>query len=99
MIRDGVPIWSKKPELRPECSRLLAAEVVVINLHHEGECARGEATRDQILDLYRNWKLRYKLDLRSQVTRAGVYLANLQETGNPETQKALAQIKRKLRGR
>jgi predicted ATPase len=99
LIRDGVPIRSKGPELRPECSRLLAAEVVVINLHHQRECARAEATRTQILQLYSNWKLRYQLDFRSRVTRAGVYLANLQDAVNPETQKALAQIKRKLRGR
>jgi hypothetical protein len=99
LIRDGVPVWSKKTELRPECARLPAAEVVVINVHHERELAQAEATRAQILELFKNWKLRYQLDFRSRVTRAGVYLANLQDAGDLGTQKALAQIKRKLRGR
>jgi len=99
LIRDGVQIRAKKPELRPECARLPAAEVVVVNLHRDEERDRAEATRAQILDLFKDWRLRYQLDFRSRVTRAGVYLANLQDANDLGTQKALAQIKRKLRGR
>src|SRR5207249_2539342 len=89
LMRDGVTIWSTGRELRSESSRLLAAEVVLINLHNQREYVRAEATRTQILHLYSNWKLRYQLDFRSRVARAGVYLANLQDAVNPETQKAL----------
>lgn len=99
LAQDGIPIRSRQPELRPECARLLAAEAVIINLHDDGERARGEATRVQILNLFSNWHLRYQLRFRSRVTRAGVYLANLLDRCDPGTQAALAQIKRKLRGR
>ena len=99
LLRDGVPIWSKRPELRAECARLPAAEVVVINTHDESEHARAEATRVQILKLFRDWDLRYKLGFRSNVTRPGIYIANLQDPGDAGTKAALAQIKRKLRGR
>ncbi|MGA2261592.1 MAG: hypothetical protein ABSH28_09165 [Acidobacteriota bacterium] len=99
LLQDGIPIRSKQPELRPECARLPAAEVVIINLHDDAERARAEATRIQILNLFKDWTLRYQLGFRSQVTRAGVYLANLQNPGDSGTKAALAQIKRKLRGR
>jgi len=98
LIREGVPVWSKRPELRPECARLPAAEVVVVNLHCEQERVRAEATCAQVVALFRNWNIRYQLDFRSRVTRPGVYVANLQDAHDAGTQKALAQIKRKLRG-
>ena len=99
LVQDGVPVRSKQPDLRADCARMLAAEVVVINLHAEKERAAAQATRAQILDLYRNWSLRYRIPFRSHVTRAGIYLANLHNTSDPELQRAIAQIKRKLRGR
>jgi hypothetical protein len=99
LVKEGVPVWSKQPELRADCSRLLAAEVVVVNLHDERELPRADATRAQILKLYGNWPLRYQIPFRSRVTRPGVYLANLRDPSDSQLQKALAQIKRKLRQR
>jgi GTPase SAR1 family protein len=99
VLQDGVPVRAKMPELRPECARLIAAEVVVINLHDENDRADAETTRSKVIDLFRDWNLRFQLSFRSQVTRPGVYIANLQDAGDGGMQKALAQIKRKLRGR
>jgi len=99
LIQEGIPIRSKRPALRPECARMPAAEVVIINLHHEDERPLAEATHAQIVGFFKDWKLRSQIEYRSLVTRAGVYLANLQDANDPGTQKALAQIKRKLRGR
>jgi hypothetical protein len=99
LLQDGVPVRAKTPELRPECARLTAAEVVVINLHNENDRADAETTRGKVIDLFSDWNLRFKLSFQSQVSRPGVYIANLQDAGDAGTQKALAQIKRKLRGR
>ena len=41
LIQDGVPVRSKQPDLRADCARVLAAEVVVINMHAEEERPAG----------------------------------------------------------
>jgi GTPase SAR1 family protein len=99
LVQNGVPIKQKLPGLRADCARLLAAEVIIINLHAEQERRRAEATRSQILELYRDWSLRNRISFRSRVSRPGIYLANLLDPRDPQLQKAIAQIKRKLRGR
>ena len=99
LIKDGVPVWQKQPDLRADCARLLAAEVIIINLHAGQERRRAEATRAQIIALYRNWSLRHRLSFRSRDIRPGIYLANLLDPRDPQLQAAIAQIKRKLRGR
>jgi hypothetical protein len=79
--------------------RLPAAEVIVINLRGEQERPRAEVTRAQILGFYRDWSLRYKVSFSSRVTRPGVFVANLLDARDPGLRTAIAQVKRKLRGR
>jgi hypothetical protein len=99
LIENGIPICQKEPDLRPDCARLIAADVIVINSHEVRQRRRAEATRKQILELYRNWSLRNRISFASRVIRPGIYIVNLLDARDPQLQKAITQIKRKLRDR
>lgn len=98
LVKDGVPVPMKVQELHPDCARLQRANVIVINLHDASEHPRAERTRAQILDAHKDWDTRHKLGFRWGPA-PGVYIADLSNPRDPGLKKALAQIKRKLRGR
>jgi len=98
LVTDGVPVPMKVHELHPDCARLQRANVIVINLHDASEHVLAERTRAQILDAHKDWDTRHKLGFRWGPA-PGVYIADLRNPRDPVLKKALAQMKRKLRGR
>jgi hypothetical protein len=98
-IRGGVPVSSEEPVLHDGYAEMTSAEVIVINLLDDAERGLAEETRRQILALYRDWHLRSRLRMASQVVRPGVYVANLQDPTDAGTRAAVAQLKRRLRQR
>jgi hypothetical protein len=99
LLRDGIPISAEEPVLHDGYAGMAPAEVIVINIRDEAERNLAEETRRQILGLYRDWDLRYRVRLASHVMRPGVYIANLQEPTDAGTRAAIAQMKRKMRQR
>ena len=71
----------------------------MINICDEAERNLAEETRRQILGLYRDWDLRYRVRLAPHVMRPGTYIANPQDPRDAGTRAAIAQIKRKMRQR
>ena len=71
----------------------------MINICDEAERNLAEEIRRQILGLYRDWDLRYRVRLAPHVMRPGACIANLQDPRDAGTRAAIAQIKRKMRQR
>ncbi len=99
LLRDGIPVSAEETVLHEQYAGMTAAEIIVINIRDEAERNLAEETRRQILELYRNWDVRCRVRLALQVTRPGIYIANLQDAKDAGTRAAIAQIKRKMRGR